>query len=52
MSTKDKSTSASAAKNVLGYGQVDYHMTGTMSVSSPLTLDVPFTKDGTVSVVK
>lgn len=43
---------ASAAKNVLGYGQVDYHMTGTMSVSSPLTLDVPFTKDGTVSVVK
>jgi late embryogenesis abundant protein len=43
---------ASAAKNILGYGEVDYHMAGTMSVTNPLTVDVPFTKDGTVSVVK
>src|SRR5215813_6304039 len=43
---------AAAAKDVLGYGQVDYHMAGTMSVTNPLTIDVPFTKDGTVSVVK
>ena len=43
---------ASAAKNILGYGEVDYHLAGTMSVTTPLTIEVPFTKDGTVSVVK
>ena len=43
---------ASAAKNVLGYGKVDYHLAGTMSVTTPVTIDVPFTKDGTVSVVQ
>ena len=43
---------ASAAKNVLGYGQVNYHLAGTMSVTTPVTLDVPFTKDGTVSVLQ
>jgi hypothetical protein len=43
---------ASAAKNILGYGEVNYHLTGTMSVTTPVTIDVPFTKDGTVSVVQ
>ena len=43
---------ASAAKNILGYGEVNHHLAGTMSVTTPVTIECPFTKDGTVSVVQ
>jgi hypothetical protein len=43
---------ASAAKGILGYGDVNYHLAGTMSVTTPVNIEVPFTRDGSVALVK
>ena len=43
-----------AARSIVDYGEVDYTVNGTLSVQTPANqpLDVPFTRNGSVAIVR